>query len=168
MLKRRRHEGTTVGTGSSGDPCIIGLNVDCDDEYSCISDLEWAHQNSSERTMQDSGDIVALDGVWDHDETSRTDSADDDPYRPERQALVGSSHDQESELSRTRPVVSYILALALVFLSFLLTHTKQAQIFWNCVRQSTIQKYIINLFGEAALKTTDNPYQLSTSKFRYQ
>ena len=128
MLNRRRRKGTTVATASSGDRSIIGLNVDCGDEHSCISDLDWVHENSSERTMQDSGGIVALAGVWSHDETSETDSIDHAPCRPERQALVGSSHDQESELSRTRPEVSYILALAL---AFLLLHTKQAQMFWN-------------------------------------
>lgn len=129
MLKRRRRrKGTTVGTGSSGDGSIIGLDVDCDDEDSCISDLDWVPEDSSERTMQGSGGIVALAGSWGHDETSETGTIDD---CPERQALGRSSHDQESELSRTGPIVPYIRALALVCLSFILLQIKPAHIFSN-------------------------------------
>jgi hypothetical protein len=139
MLKRRRRTGTTVGTGFSGDDgYIIGLDVDCGDEHSCISDLDWMDNNASERTVPDNSvHIVALSGVWDrHDETetiSETVTIDEIPCTSEGQALGRSDHDQGSaELSRTRPVlVSYILALALVFLPFLLLHIKQLQVFWN-------------------------------------
>lgn len=133
MLKRRRRQRTTVSTGSSGDRCILGLNVDFGDEYSCISNLDLTDEKSSVRTVQGSGAIVALSGVWGHDETSGMVSIDHAPCRPERQALVGSSHDQESELSRMMPVrlVACIRALALVFLSLLMLYIKQSQMFWN-------------------------------------